>query len=91
MPSQSRYEISPSIAHREIEGQILLLTPDDDTILTLNGTGAFAWGLLSRGASADEIVRALAARYACPLERLAPDVDAFLSDLESHGIVRRIP
>ena len=35
--------INGEIAHREIEGQILILRPDDNFLYTLNGSGRFIW------------------------------------------------
>jgi hypothetical protein len=85
------YELNSDVAHREIEGQVLLLTPDDDVLYTLNGTGKLAWELLASGASPREIAARIAATYAIDLETAERDVAAFLDELERRGVVSRRP
>jgi hypothetical protein len=81
------YRISPDITYREIEGQLLLLTPDDDALLTLNAPGAVVWGLLAEGADLRAIADRLARDYEVAPERALADVEEFVSDLLEKRIV----
>jgi hypothetical protein len=83
--------INPDVAAREIEGQLLLLTPDDDVLYTLNGTGKRVWELLVTGAAPREIAATIAARYGVPLADAERDVAAFVAELEGKGVVLRRP
>lgn len=87
--SDRRYEVSPEVAQREIEGQLLLLTPNDDVLYTLNGTGRLAWERLVAGASRHEIVETIVATYGIAAEKAASDLDAFARELEKKGVLSR--
>jgi Coenzyme PQQ synthesis protein D (PqqD) len=83
-----RYMISPEISYREIEGQLLLLTPDDDALLTLNATGAAVWALLAEGADVNAMADRLARNYDITPERALADIEEFVSELvEKHIVV----
>jgi hypothetical protein len=84
-----RYDINPEVAYREIEGQVLLLTPDDDVLYTLNGTGKLVWELLVSGSTPKQIVERTASVYGIPVETAERDVAAFLDQLERKGVVSR--
>jgi hypothetical protein len=90
MPND-QYDINPDVAHREIEGQVLLLTPDDDVLYTLNGTGKLAWELLADGSTPCEIAERIASTYAIPVEVAERDAAAFFDELERKGVVSRRP
>ncbi len=81
--------VNEAVAHREIEGQVVLLLPDDYELYTLNGSGKLVWGELVGGRTADQIVARLAETYAIPLERARLDVAALLQELELRGVIRR--
>jgi ABC-type uncharacterized transport system permease subunit len=83
------YEIAAGLAVRRIEGQSLLLTPTDETLYTLNGTGELVWSLLTKGLAVRRIVDRVAARYRVSRDVAAVDVDAFLAQLASTGALRR--
>ena len=89
MPPDDTLELNPEVAHREIEGQLLLLTPDDDVLYTLNGTGRLAWEMLLRGAGRGDIAARIAATYGVSLEAADGDLVRFFADLERRGVLLR--
>ena len=89
MLREDEFELNPDVAHREIEGQLLLLTPNDDVLYTLNGTGRLAWEMLLRGAGLSEIATHIAATYGISIENARRDVAAFLAELERQGVIAR--
>ena len=86
---EHEFELNPDVAHREIEGQLLLLTPNDDVLYTLNGTGRVAWEMLLRGAGLSEIATHMASAYGISIEDARRDVAAFFADLERQGVIVR--
>ncbi len=82
-----RYRISPDIAHREIEAQILLIRPGDSFLYTLNASGRFIWLELQRPQTLGSIVKRLAKRYGISEEAAAEDVLAFVEDLEEKRVI----
>lgn len=86
---RATYALSPAIAYREIEGELLVLTPDDDVLYTVNGSGRIAWDLLADGVTGETLVAALARSYGVSAARVEPDVCAFLDELVQREIVTR--
>jgi hypothetical protein len=83
------YLPSPAIAHREIEGQILLLLPDDSEIYTFNTAASFIWRGLVRRRGLRRIVDELAREFGIDRERAEADVMKFVGDMESKGVLTR--
>ena len=77
------------VAHREIEGQVLLLGPDSPNLFTLNDTGRFLWARVVRGADEAALARALQRRFRLDADAALRDVRAFVAALEAHGLVSR--
>lgn len=91
MSAEGEFRLNPDVAHREIEGQLLLLTPDDDVLYTLNGSGRLAWEMLTRGVGLGEIAARIAATYGIAVEDAGRDVAAFCAELERRGVITRRP
>jgi hypothetical protein len=84
-----RFEVDPKVHHREIEGELLVLGPREETIFMLNPTGRLIWKLLARGASARVIARRLAREFGIGVEQASEDMVTFLKELAEKGILRR--
>jgi len=91
MCPQPEFALNPEVAHREIEGQLLLLTPDDDVLYTLNGSGKLAWEMLKRGAGVGQIAARIATTYGISVESAGRDVAEFCEELQRRGILVRRP
>ena len=57
-----------------------------DGIITLNGTGAFIFGLVNEGLDRDEIVAKFFGEYEVTREEAAQSVDGFLAELLASGL-----
>jgi hypothetical protein len=86
---RATYALSGAIAYREIEGELLVLTPDDDVLYTVNGSGRIAWDLLAQGVTGATLAAALASSYGVAEARVADDVRVFLDELVQREIVTR--
>jgi hypothetical protein len=89
MAPDQRFQVNEEVAHREVEGQVLLLLPDDYSLYTLNASGKLVWEELARNRSFERIVIRVAERFGIPRDRAREDVLALLADLEARAIVRR--
>ena len=85
----SRYRVRSTVAHRELEGQILILSADDPALWTMNETGRFIWRRLLKGAATAKIIDAFRREFAIPLDAATRDVGAFLASLEQRRIIAR--
>jgi hypothetical protein len=86
-PPTRNYQISQDIAHREIEGQILLLLPGSHYLYTLNESGQLIWEALLKKRKLPRIIADFAKHFGIPAEQAEADVLSFLEDMSSRGIV----
>jgi hypothetical protein len=78
---------APGVLTGELDGQIVIIADGSDRVLGLSGTAAEMWRLLLDRVSIDEVVAELSRRYDAPSTTLAQDLDAFLEQLLSAGIL----
>ena len=58
------------------------------SMVTLNQTGKFIWQCLEKGATAEEVVKAIMSEYECDDKSIVEsDVNAFIAKLEGDGIL----
>jgi Coenzyme PQQ synthesis protein D (PqqD) len=74
---------------REVEGELVALDLRESRYLSVNQTGKELWGALAEGATREELVDRLADAFGIERSRAEADTDAFVSDLESRGVVVR--
>ena len=74
-------------AWRRVEGEMILLQPEQEKLVGLNGTGAAVWELLDGQKSAADIARDVAARFFRDEQVVLIDVVAFLTELEKRRLV----
>jgi hypothetical protein len=87
MTVAATYQQNPRTAGRIIDGTAFVVTPDDNRLHTLNGTGTFVWSLAEGPVTLDQVAGALAARYEVDGARARVDAEQFLGDLTSRGIL----
>jgi|SRR5450432_508049 len=73
----------------DVEGEIVALDLERSVYLALSGTGALLWRLLYDGASPEELCRALVTTYSIDVSVAEADVEAFLGELESAGLIEQ--
>ena len=77
---------SKHIAYRDIGGQVVVLQPLKDIILTLNETGSAIWSMLD-GRTVADIARMLSERFEVSEEEALNDTRCFLSEMTSRELV----
>lgn len=85
-----RWRVRPEIAHREVEGQVVLLLPDADELFTLNDSAQVVWRKLVAGATVPELGRVLAKHYGIAQATAESDVQALVRELARRRIVARV-
>ncbi len=83
------YTPSPAIAHREIEGQILVLLPDDPELRTFNASAAFIWKRLARRTALSRIADELAREFGIEPARAEADVLRFVREMTRQGLLKK--
>ena len=87
--ASSRYRVRSTVAHRELDGQILILSADAPSLWTVNESGRFIWRRLLKGVPKPRIVEAFRREFEVPAETAQRDVEAFLDTLVKRRIVGR--
>jgi len=88
--SEVTYRQNPKTAGRVIDGQAFVVTPHDNKLHTLNGSGAAIWDLAERGCTVEEVVALLTRRFEVDAERALGDAGRFLEDLTARRILEKV-
>ena len=78
---------SDAVSWREVNGEVIALRHEASEYVSTNATGTLIWSALADGASRDELVALLVERFEIEAERAAADVDAFVDQLASRGLL----
>lgn len=78
------------MAYREIDGQVVILEPLNDNLMTLNETGSAIWSQLGERTVA-QIAQTLRDTFEVTDTEALNDILAFLSDMQSRGLVFIVP
>lgn len=73
------------IIESEVDDQLVLYDPSEETVTILNGTAADIWHLCDGTQGLDEIVATLASAYRVPIESLAAEVAETVLELRRMG------
>lgn len=76
------------LSWRQIDAEIVAVDASKSVYLSANESGAVLWALLVEGATRAELATALQEHYGIDRARAEADVDAFVTSLESRGLLR---
>ncbi len=85
---RNRVAVDPEVLSESIGEEMVLVHLGSDCIYELNTTASLVWSLVRDGCSRDEIVRRLLADYDIDEARLDWELDNFISELRSDGLVK---
>ena len=86
------FKRNQKLVSRRIDDETLIVpirggVGDLDSIFAVNAVGSQIWDLLAEEVSLDEIVKRISSEYDIALEQLRGDVQSFLTDLSSIGLL----
>jgi hypothetical protein len=73
-----------------VEGEVVALDLRTQSYLGINRVGSAIWVLLDAGATEEQLVDAVLARFDVDAPRAAQDVQAFLDELAARDLVERL-
>ena len=80
---------APRLAARKVGGEMVILSADDSSLYVLNAVATAVWEAADGRTSVGTIVADVICRdFEIDRESAARDVDEFVRDLASHGILR---
>jgi hypothetical protein len=86
--SPARFRLrTTDLKWREVDGEIVALDAGESVYLGTNRTGTLLWRELSEGATVDQLVEAVVSEFGIDRQRARTDVEAFVGDLQSKGLV----
>lgn len=78
------------VAFRRIGDQVVLVSPDENVMLTLNPTGSMVWEWLDGKKSVAEIAAALEQEFVVSAKQAQKDVVGFLELMLERALVERV-
>lgn len=78
---------NPILAWREIEGEIVIISPNNSVLHELNETASFVWKRLDGRRSGAEIATSLAAEYDVKPEDALGDIETLVEELASRQLL----
>jgi hypothetical protein len=83
------YRRSAGVLSRRVGQEVIVASAEGDPYL-LTGTGLAMWNLLRTPRTVSELVRELSTAYGAPPADVGSDVEPFLAELVSRGLVDEI-
>jgi len=80
---------NPKLAWREIDGEAVIISPEDSHVHELNETASLIWKSADGKHSADEIARVVAESYDVGLAAAKADVEELIEALSTKGLLAR--
>jgi len=84
-------ERDPDLVHAGVDGETVMMSIQHGHYFGLNEVGSRIWALLETPTSLGQLRSQLMAEYQVDAAECRQDVDAFVGELLSLGIVRRCP
>ncbi len=73
--------LNPLLAWREIEGKVVVISPEDSVVHELNETASFIWKHAERGHDLDEIANLLSHEFRIDVAQAKSDAIELLAHL----------
>ena len=90
-PMENRYQVDPDVLFSNIDGEVIILSQQEESYLSLDPTGSRIWHLLADTLTLDQLVDLLTEEYEVSAEECRADVQDFLEDMVARGLIRHIP
>ncbi len=85
--SETRLEVTRQVAFRTIGEQVVLVSPEDNHMLTLNPSASVAWNGLDGERTVGDLSELLAREFDVTLEQAQQDVLLFLQEMLDRGLL----
>lgn len=85
--SEQTITLNPQLAWREIEGRVVVISPEDSVVHELNETASFIWKHADSGRSVGEIVNLLSLEFRVDVPQARSDTEELIRTLLEKGLV----
>ena len=87
----TRVKRSADAVWRVIDGEVVILFPQESALHALTGCGSRIWQLLEEETTVPDVVSSICEEYDVERERAAEEVSAYIDRLESMNLIDVIP
>lgn len=87
MKRDDRPQQHPNAAWRELEGEVVVISPEDSVLHELNETASFIWKHATGEYTAEEIARRMAEEYSVDDETALADACELMNHLEQKKLL----
>lgn len=84
---QSQVHRNPDVPSTAIDGEIVMMSPDQSEYFGLNRTASHLWRLLDEVRSVEDLYREMQERFDVSADRCREEVDRFLSETAACGLI----
>jgi hypothetical protein len=88
--TNTRYELRPDIRFRRIAGDGLVVCQNAGEVLVTNAVGAEILSMIERRQDDGDMLEALADTFDADRATLKTDMERYLAELESQGVISRV-
>ncbi len=81
------WQKNPALAWREIDGETVIISPNDSVMHELNDTGSFLWKNIDGHRSAADLAELLMANYEVGADVALSDTETLLQEMSSRNLV----
>ena len=85
--SEELITLNPQLAWREIEGRVVVISPEDSVVHELNETASFIWKHADRGCSVSEIANLISLEFRVEASQAKSDTEELLRMLHQKGLI----
>ena len=86
-PATVFWQKNPALAWREIDGETVIISPNDRVMHELNDTGSFLWKNIDGKKSAAELAELLVENYEVTPDIALSDTQALLGEMSSRKLL----
>ncbi|MFH1538806.1 MAG: PqqD family protein [bacterium] len=88
--ANTRLRRQPDAAWRKIKDQVVVVTPDDGTLHTLNGAASLIWESLDGELTIEDIAAKIVCEYEVNRGTALEDIRSFAEEMTSKNMVERL-
>ncbi len=81
----------PDLVFAEMDGDVVMLSPDQADYLGLNEAASAIWNFLGEPRTVEAILAELLERFDVPADQCRREVFPFLNDLVQRSVIRVVP
>lgn len=85
--NEDKWAHNPNLAWREIDGEVVIISPEDSVVHELNATASFLWKQLNGRRNVKELAGMLAREFEVDLETARADTSELMSFLHQRRLL----